>query len=468
MTMIPKVLVVDDEQMAREDLAYVLKKQRYKVITADTGAKALDFLRQEDVDVVLTDLRMEEVDGMQILQECRRLHPLTEVIMITGHATVDTAIEAMKLGAYHYLPKPYRVGEVRKLVAEAVEKVLLKRENLDLKASLKELQEGSRVKIITQNSAMLKMLDTAGKAAMVDCNILITGESGTGKDMLSRLIHEKSRRHKGPFMAINCGAFNEELLANELFGHEKGAYTGANARKVGIIEAAAGGTLFLDEVTEMSINMQVKMLRAIQEKQIMRLGGTQTVDVDVRFLAATNRPVHAAITEGSFRRDLYYRLNVVSLSIPPLCERKDDIPLLCNYFLIKHARAMEREVPALSDEVMDFLMSYSFPGNVRELENIIERGVALSMNGTLTTKHLPEEIGSAPLTAPAAATEQWPTLEKHEIDYIKRVLQETSGSRTMAASILGIDRVSLWRKIKKYGLESDIPPGQTGELARKR
>lgn len=460
MTRTPKVLVVDDEEMARTDLAYVLKKQRCDVMSAETGPTGLDLVRQEDFDVILTDLKMEEVDGMQILQECRRLHPLTEVIMITGHAAVDTAIEAMKRGAYHYLPKPYRVGEVRKLVAEAVEKVLLKRENLDLKASLKELQKGSRVKIITQNAAMLKLLDTARKAALVDCNVLITGESGTGKDMLSRFVHEHSRRQKGPFMAINCGAFNEELLANELFGHEKGAYTGANARKEGIIEAAAGGSLFLDEVTEMSINMQVKMLRAIQEKQILRLGGTQSVDVDVRFVAATNRPIHAAIAEGKFRRDLYYRLNVVSLAIPPLCERKGDIPLLCNYFLIKHARAMQREVPAVSKEVMDLFMSYGFPGNVRELENIIERGVALSTNGTIKIKHLPDEMGSAPVRPPAIEEERWPTLEQQEINYIKRVLEETGGNRTLAASILGIDRVSLWRKVKKYGLDPGVPASQ--------
>lgn len=467
MTVNAKVLVVDDEEMARNDLAYVLKKQRYEVITAETGPEALDLIRREDVDVVLTDLKMEEVDGMQILQECKRLHPLAEVIMITGHAAVDTAIEAMKLGAYHYLPKPYRVGEVRKLVAEAVEKVLLKRENLDLKASLKQLQEGSRVRIITQDPTMLKVLDTAKKAALVDCNVLITGESGTGKDMLSRFIHEQSRRNKGPFMAINCGAFNEELLANELFGHEKGAYTGANARKVGIIESAAGGTLFLDEVTEMSTNMQVKMLRAIQEKQIMRLGGTQSVDVNVRFLAATNRPILSAIAEGRFRQDLYYRLNVVSLSIPRLRDRTDDIPLLCNYFLIKHARAMGREVPIISQEAMDFLMSYSFPGNVRELENIIERGVALSTNGAIRIKHLPEEMHPEPMGPPVIAEEAWPTLQEHEINYIKRVLEETMGSRNMAASILGIDRVSLWRKIKKYGLEPDIPAGRTGTLSRK-
>jgi DNA-binding NtrC family response regulator len=450
----PTVLIVDDEEMARTDLETVLTKQQYDVVTAETGRKALDLIGANEFDVVLTDLRIDEIDGMEILRECKEIHPLTEVIMITGYATLDTAIEAMKHGAYHYIPKPYRVGEVRKVVAEAVEKVLLKRENLKLKEDLKEFRESSKVRIITQNAAMLKMLDTARKAALVDCNVLITGESGTGKDLLAQLIHENSRRRSRPFMAINCGAFSADLLANELFGHEKGAYTGANSRKIGIIEAAAGGTLFLDEVTEMSPDMQVKLLRVIQERQVMRLGGTEAIDVDLRFVAATNRPIQDAIASGRFRRDLYYRLNVVSLAIPPLSERRDDIPLLCQHFLVKLARSMEREAPSLSKGVLEILESYSFPGNVRELENIIERGIALSTGHTIEVKHLPDELQHAEAIPRKDAHETWPTLEEHEIDYIRRVLEETGGNKTLASSILGIDRVSLWRKIKRYGLET--------------
>jgi DNA-binding NtrC family response regulator len=322
--------------------------------------------------VILTDLRMANVDGMVILRECKEKYPDTEVIIITAYASVDTAIEAMKHGAYHYLPKPYRIAEVRKVVAEAVEKVRLKREISELRRDLESLQQSSQVKIITENEAMGRMLDTALKAAAADCSVLITGESGTGKDLLARFIHENSRRHRGPFMAINCGVFNEELLANELFGHEKGAYTGALSSKTGIIETTAGGTLFLDEVTEMSPSMQVKLLRAIQERQVMRVGGTQSIEVDVRFIAATNRNIKEAIASGLFRSDLYYRLNVVSLEIPSLKERRDDIPLLCQYFLMKHAKLMGKDVPSLSEDVLRILERYNYPGNVRELENIIE------------------------------------------------------------------------------------------------
>ncbi len=458
----PRILVVDDEEMARTDLEHVLRKQNYDVTTAATGPEALKLIESTEFDVVLTDLKMADVDGMEILRECKRLHPLSEVIVITGYATVNTAIDAMRHGAYHYIPKPYRVGEVRKVLSEAVEKVLLRAENLRLKEVLKEYEESSHVKIITQNAAMLKVLDTARQAALVDCNVLITGESGTGKDMMARFLHENSRRHKGPFLAINCGAFHQELLANELFGHEKGAFTGAGSKKIGIIEAAAGGTLFLDEVTEMAANMQVKLLRVIQEKQVMRLGGTEALDVDVRFVAATNRRLQEAMASGKFRSDLFYRLNVVSLAIPSLAERKDDIPLLCNYFLAKHAKSMERAVPVLSREVMEILQQYAFPGNVRELENIIERGVALCTGGTIETGHLPDEMrhSKAPVHEDRdERAEQWPTLIDMEIGYIKRVLEEVEGNKTLAASILGIDRVSLWRKIKRHGLDDTISGG---------
>ncbi|MFH1116056.1 MAG: sigma-54 dependent transcriptional regulator [Pseudomonadota bacterium] len=450
----PRVLVVDVEVMARTDLEHVLKKQNYDVSTAATAPEALKLIESTEFDVVLTDLKMEDVDGMEILRECKRLHPLSEVIVITGYAAVDTAIESMRHGAYHYIPKPYRVGEVRKVVSEAVEKVRLRSENLRLKEVLREYEEISHVKIITQNAAMLKVIDTARQAALVDCNVLITGESGTGKDMMARYLHENSRRNKGPFLAINCGAFNRELLANELFGHEKGAFTGAGSRKMGIIEAAGGGTLFLDEVTEMAANMQVKLLRVIQEKQVLRLGGTEAIDVDVRFVAATNRHLQEAMAGGKLRKDLFYRLNVVSLAIPSLAERKDDIPFLCNYLLAKHAKAMQRAVPVLSPEVMDILHRYAFPGNVRELENIIERGVALCAGGTIETGHLPDEMRQSKAPMIEEPPEQWPTLDAMQMGYIQRVLEETEGNKTLAASILGIDRVSLWRKIKRHGLNT--------------
>jgi DNA-binding NtrC family response regulator len=453
MTNPPKLLIVDDEEMALTNLEHILKKQGYEVVTAGSGPKGLDAVRTNQFDVVLTDLRMERVDGMKILEESRRLNPSCEVIMITGYATVDSAIEAMKKGAYHYVAKPYRIEEVRKVVAEAVEKIHLREENLQLKADLKKIREGGGTKIITKDPGMSKVLRTARQIAQTDCNVIISGESGTGKELLAWFIHEQSKRSGGPFMAVNCGVFSEELLTNELFGHEKGAYTGAATSKAGIMELAKGGTLFLDEITEMSTNMQVKLLRVIQEKQMMRVGGTATVKVDVRFVAATNRNIQQAIQTNEFRKDLYYRLNVVSLDLPPLAARKGDIPLLVHYFLEKHSALMSREAPVLAKEVLDILKEYDFPGNVRELENIIERGIALAADSLIGPEQLPDDIREFRIKTFRRKDGKLPTLEEQEIEYIKQVLAETEGNKTLAAETLGIDRVSLWRKIKRYGLE---------------
>ena len=300
---------------------------------------------------------------------------------------------------------------------------------------------------------MRKLLETASQIAPTDCNVLISGESGTGKELLARYIHFISNRSEGPFIAINCGALSDELLTNELFGHEKDAFTGATSRKEGIIEAAAGGTLFLDEITEMSLSMQVKLLRVLQEKELLRVGGTETVEVDVRILAASNRNIHEATSEKEFRQDLYYRLNVVSLNIPPLSERRDDIPLLCQYFLKKHSLMMKKDVREIASSVLALLANYDFPGNVRELENIIERGVALANGHTIELAHLPDDLKDLEIKTFRKREGRFPSMEEQEISYILWVLKETGGNKTMAANILGIDRVSLWRKIKKYGME---------------
>jgi len=403
--------------------------------------------------VVLTDLRMEKVDGMTILEESRRFNPSCEVIMITGYATVDSAIEAMKKGAYHYISKPYRIDAVRKVVSEAIEKIRLTQENIQLREDLKKFKDAGNVKIITKDPAMLRILNTARQIALTDCNVLISGESGTGKELLARFIHDHSKRSAGPLMAVNCGVFGEELLTNELFGHEKGAYTGANAGKPGIIELAGSGTLFLDEITEMSTNMQVKLLRVIQEREMMRVGGTRTITVDVRFIAATNRNIQEAVQTNEFRKDLYYRLNVVSLDLPPLASRKNDIPLLAQHFLEKHSKMMGRDMPSLSREVLNILKDYDFPGNVRELENIIERGMALALDSVIGVDHLPDDIREFKIKTFRRKDGKLPTLEEQEIDYIQKVLAETGGNKTLAADTLGIDRVSLWRKIKRFGLE---------------
>ncbi|MEW6533705.1 MAG: sigma-54 dependent transcriptional regulator [Thermodesulfobacteriota bacterium] len=448
-----RILIIDDEEMALINLEHILQKEGHDIVTAETGPKGLELVRTGQFDVVLTDLRMEKVDGMTILEESRRVNPSCEVIMITGYATVDSAIEAMKKGAYHYVSKPYRIDAVRKVVAEAVEKIQLREENIKLKEDLKKFKEADTIRIITKDPAMTRLLQTARQIARTDCNVLIAGESGTGKELLARFIHEHSKRSSGPLMAINCGVFSEELLTSELFGHERGAFTGAHTAKPGIMEIAKRGTLFLDEITEMSPNMQVKLLRVIQERQMMRVGGTTTIQVDVRFIAATNRNLQEAVQSNEFRRDLYYRLNVVSFDLPPLAARKGDIPLLAQHFLEKHSKLLGRETPSLSREVLDTLKDYDFPGNVRELENIIERGIALATGSTISAEHLPDDIRDFSITTFRRRDGRLPTLEEQEIDYIKQILIQTGGNKTAAAETLGIDRVSLWRKIKRYGLE---------------
>ncbi|MFA5354487.1 MAG: sigma-54 dependent transcriptional regulator [Thermodesulfovibrionales bacterium] len=448
-----RILIVDDEKIALRNLEHVMKKEGYDVTGTQSGPQALKLLEAQEFDLVLTDLRMEKVDGMQILKKSRELYPNTEVIMITGFATLESAVEAMRQGAFSYVAKPFKLDEVRKVVREAAEKVSLKRENARLREKIEQFQ--GKVKIITQDSQMQRLLDISRQIAPTDCNVLISGESGTGKELFARYVHFSSKRGEGPFFALNCGAFSEDLLTNELFGHEKGAFTGAAAMKQGLIEMASGGTLFLDEITEMPPSMQVKLLRVIQEREVLRLGATKPLSVDVRFIAATNRDIHEAIKGGQFRQDLYFRLNVVSLHIPPLSERKEDIPLLSYYFLKKYATIMDKEVAEISPEVIALLMGYDFPGNVRELENIIERGVALTRGSSVELAQLPEDLRELSIRTFRKKEGKIPSLEEQEMAYIQWVLTEVGGNRTLAAQILGIDRVSLWRKLKRFGMEGE-------------
>lgn len=450
--MTASILVIDDERVALNNLLHVLRKEGYAVTGAPNGPAGLSALRDKTFDLVITDLRMEQVDGFEILRFCREAHPDTKVIVITGFATVSSAVDAMKEGAFHYIAKPFRLDEVRHVVREALELVQLKRENRQLR-ELVDARSGSQTPV-TQDAMMLKLLETARQIAPTDCNVILTGESGTGKELLARYLHAHSNRHDGPFIAVNCGALSEELLANELFGHEKGAYTGATEARPGLIEAAAGGTLFLDEVTEMSPAMQVKLLRVIQEKEVRRLGGTRSFPVDVRYLAATNRDLHEAIAAGRFRQDLYYRLNVMNLRLPALRERRGDIPLLAYHFLKKFATLTGKPVGDLGAEAMAVLGNYDFPGNVRELANLIERGVALAEGEVLDAEHLPDDLRELRVRAYRWQPDSLPTLENQEAEYIAWVLKQTGGNRTRTAEILGIDRVSLWRKMKKYALEA--------------
>src|SRR5512138_494728 len=446
-----RVLVVDDEPIALKNLGRALEREGYDVETASSGQSALRMLRAKGYDVVLTDLKMEKVDGMQVLEKCKELDPDAEVILVTGYAAVETAIAAMKRGAYHYVAKPFKLDEVRSVVREAAEKVALKKENRRLRETVDGMKD--RVEIVTQDPGMLRVLDTARDVTATDCNVLVTGESGTGKELVARYIHRHSRRSGATFLAVNCGAFTEELLTSELFGHERGAFTGAVAQKKGLVEMADAGTLFLDEVTEMSPAMQVRLLRVIQEQELLRVGGTQPIRVDVRFVAATNRDVQEAIASGAFRQDLYYRLNVVTLALPPLAARRNDVPVLAHYFLEKHARRMGKPVDEISPEVLRVLSEYGFPGNVRELENLVERGVALAKGRALELSHLPEDVRRMTLKVFRRDAGRMPSLEDQEKDYIRWVLEQVDGNRSRAAAVLGIDRVSLWRKLKRYGLE---------------
>jgi len=442
------VLIVDDERIAATNLEHLMRKDGYTARSTQSGTAAIAMLDQQPFDVVLTDLRMEKVDGMQVLRHCKRVHPDSEVILITGYATTESAVEAMREGAFYYIAKPFRLEEVRKVVAEAMEKIRLKAENRELREQIDRVR--GRTRIVTQDAAMLRLLALAEQIAPTDCNVIVTGESGTGKELLARHVHASSQRADGPFLGVNCGALNEELLANELFGHEKGAFTGAQTEKHGLLEAASGGTLFLDEITEMSTGMQVKLLRVIQERELLRVGGTRTIPIDVRFIAASNRNLQATLEDGSFRRDLYFRLNVVNLHLPALAQRRDDIPLLAYFFLRKHAALMGREVSEIDDEALDLLKGYDFPGNVRELENIIERAVAVGSGPLLRPGDLPDDLRQLTIRTFRRKDGRIPTLEEQERDYIRWVLTETGGNQTAAAQALGIDRVSLWRKLKRF------------------
>lgn len=452
--MTARILVIDDEPIAVKNLAYALRKNGYDVTTRESGTGGLEALQTQSFDLILTDLRMDRVDGMSILKRALETDPDIAVVLITAHGTLDSAVEAMKAGAFHYIAKPFRLDEVRSIVANALQLVQLKRENRNLRSQVTNgLHTHSG--LVTQNPIMLRLLDTARQVAATDTTLLISGQSGTGKELLARYIHANSRRSQGAFIGVNCGALQEDLLANELFGHEKGAYTGATDARPGLIETAHCGTLFLDEIAEMSLTMQVKLLRVIQEREIQRLGSQKTIPVDIRLITATHRDLRTEVAIGRFRQDLYFRLDVVGLNLPPLCERRDDIPLLAFYFLRKHAIRMGKEVDNIEPSALSLLLGYFYPGNVRELENLIERGVALARDNQLTVAELPPALAEKTLPTLPDTQDTLPTLADREEEYIRYVLEHNDGNRSKAAHVLGIDRVSLWRKLKKYGLDTE-------------
>jgi DNA-binding NtrC family response regulator len=445
------ILVVEDEDVARKNLEHILKKEGYGVISVNNGEKAIELLNTRTFDLVITDLKMKKVDGMQVLEKSRELQPYTEVIMVTGYATVNSAVHAMKEGAYHYIAKPYKIDEARKIVKEALTKRRLLLENIELKESLKKVQPIPS--IVGKSAEMISIQKTIHQIASSDINVLILGESGTGKELVAKATHQLSARSDKRFVAFNCGSFTEDLMANELFGHEKGAFTGATGVKPGLVEAADGGTVFLDEVGDMPLTMQVKLLRLIQEKNFLRVGGVDPIPVDVRFIAATHRDLNEDVKNGYFRQDLFFRLNVITIHLPPLTDRNGDIPLLANHFLDQKSQAMKKDVRGIEREAMDLLCRYSWPGNVRELENVIERAVALENGPSILVADLPDYIRNLSIETYRQAASSTPTLEEQEKNYIQWVLKKCNGNKTQAAKIMGIDRVSLWRKMKRYEFE---------------
>jgi len=446
----PRILIVDDEQIARENLEHVLRREGYETVSVSDGLAAIQELEKEEFDLVLTDVRMQPVDGLQVLERARELYSGIEVIVVTGYASVSSAVEAMSKGAYYYVPKPYKIVEVRVLVKQALEKRGLRREVMELR---QRIRDQGKTSLLIGNSPdmeiLRKMID---QVAVSDSSVLILGETGTGKELVARTIHNMSLRADKRFLAINCGAFSEELLANELFGHEREAFTGAKNIKRGLLETARGGTVFLDEIGDMPLSMQVKLLRVLQERVMMRVGGVEEIPVDIRIVAATNKNLKQEIECGTFRQDFYYRLNVITLHVPRLADRKDDILLLSLHFLRKFAKLQGKDVARISDEAAKILLSYEYPGNVRELENIMERAVTLSNGRTIENRHLPVDLQQLAFRV-RRPQKEFLTLDENERDYIIWVLKQVDDNKTKAAEILGIDRVSLWRKIKRYRLQ---------------
>ncbi len=444
-----RVAIVDDEKIVCTRLKEVLDTNGYVTEAFQSGRPFLDRMAERPFQIVFLDLRLPDVGGMEILSHLKSRYDDTEVIIITGHGSIDSAIEAMKKGAYHYITKPFKLEEIRLMAAGAREKTDLRRENRRLRESLSGEAEILK-DFIGASSAMQEIFQMIKKVAIVDCNVLLQGESGTGKELVAKSIHQLSPRKNAPFISFNCGGFTEELISTELFGHEKGAFTGASLTKIGLLESAGGGTVFLDEIGEMPLSMQVKLLRVIQEKHILRVGGTRPIDLDIRIIAASNRDIKRACLEGTFREDLFYRLDVVTLHIPRLSRRKEDIPLLVASFIGKYNRLFGKKISRISPEALDILMHYDFPGNVRELENIIQRAIALAEGEVIGVRCLPTDLQKLEISM--IDGDGLPTLEEVERQHIAKVLAKTGDNKNLASKILNLPRTTLWRKLKRYNL----------------
>jgi DNA-binding NtrC family response regulator len=442
-----RVLIVEDEDLMRELLARILAGENYRIQQASSGEEALKFLQEHPVDLILTDLKLKGMNGLQLLSEARGLDPEIVVIVMTAYASVETAVEAMRKGAYDYITKPFINDEIRVMLRRALNERHLSQENRHLK---RELRERYRFENIVGNSeAMQRVYRLIEKVASISSNVLIFGETGTGKELAARAIHYNSERAERPFIAVNCGALTESLLESELFGHVKGAFTGAITNREGFFRKADKGTLFLDELSEVSPGLQVKLLRAIQEREVIPVGGREPLKFDVRFIAATNRKLEEEVRKGTFREDLFYRINVIAIQLPPLRQRQEDIPLLVNHFLLKHAERLGKASMKISREAMHALVNYEWPGNVRELENIMERTVALCESDTIAPADLPEKLTQVKIAIRDLDDYQL-TLEALEEQHIRKVLQRVEGDKVKAAQILGINLSTLYRKLARY------------------
>jgi two-component system response regulator PilR (NtrC family) len=454
-----RILVVDDEESIREFLDIMLRKEGYEVTLAEDGARAIDLLKKKTFDLVISDLQMPQVTGMELLKHVRDNFPDLLFMMITAFGTTETAVEAMKIGAYDYITKPFKIDEVRIVIGNALKSKNLEVENRVLKKELGK--ENSFQNIVGNSESMHRIFDLVRRVSQAPTNVLITGESGTGKEVVAKAIHYNGPLKDRPFVTINCGAIPENLMESEMFGHKKGSFTGAVIDKSGLFEVADGGTLFLDEVGELPLSIQVKLLRAIQERIIRRVGATDDIKVDVRIIAATNRDLEKMVNDGGFRQDLYYRLNVIHIKTPSLRERRDDIPLLAVHFLKKYNERLGKNIGSISQEAMEMMKKYDYPGNVRELENVIERTVALEAGSTILPESLPPFVNTPSGRKMASSQEIEIGPEGIDLDKIIgqiekelliKAIHVANGTKKRAAKLLNISFRSMRYRVEKYGL----------------
>ncbi len=435
-----KILIAEDEEITVKHLLYALEDESYDVTSVNNGTDAFKKIQQDAFDLLIADIKMPGMDGLTLLSKVKDNYPAMEVIIITGFGSIKTAVDAMRNGAVDYITKPFNLDEILLKINKIKEIKRLEKENIALKISL---GLGKETPIVAKSLMMKKVIEIISSIMNSDCTVLLTGESGVGKGMVAKLIHYSGLRKDSPFLAVNCAIFTEELLSSELFGHEKGAFTGAITRKQGLIEIAHKGSLFLDEIAEMSPSLQAKLLKVLEDQEFMRVGGVKPIKVDVRFIAATNQNINVLVSDGRFREDLYYRLNVMDIYIPPLRERREDIVPLSKHFLEKQVKKANKKIKGISKESFKMLMSYGFPGNVRELENMIERAVILEKTSQITPASLPQTIKL--FQVESIDPNRIKKLDEISKDYAEKVLEYVEGNKSKAAEMLGISRTSLWR-----------------------